>query len=166
MKKKILYIDMDGVIVDLHSEVIKRLPDFMQLSESMRHEMFCKLIETDERLFKKPKPIKGAIAAVKLLSKFFDVYFLSSPMDEYPFSYTDKVFWLQKYFGELSVGRIILTKRKDLNIGDYLIDDTLNNGAGEFRGVLINFGTPEFPDWDSLIIYLKAREYGMCDKRM
>ena len=32
------------------------------------------------------------------------------------------------------------THRKDLLIGDYLIEDRLANGAKDFKGELINFG--------------------------
>jgi 5'-nucleotidase len=31
-------------------------------------------------------------------------------------------------------------------MGDYLIDDRLKNGAGEFKGELIHFGTDKFPE--------------------
>ena len=47
------------------------------------------------------------------------------------------------------------SQTKTLNIGDYLIDDRTKNGAGEFRGELIQFGTETFPDWDSVLNYLK-----------
>ena len=48
---------------------------------------------------------------------------------------------------------------KDLLMGDYLIDDRLKNGAGEFSGELLRFGldwennyTPnEYPTWDSIL---------------
>ena len=35
---------------------------------------------------------------------------------------------------------MIITHRKDLLIGEYLIDDRLANGAEHFRGKLISFG--------------------------
>ncbi len=43
--------------------------------------------------------------------------------------------------------KLILTHRKDLNIGDFLVDDRTKNGAGEFMGEFIQFGTDKFPDW-------------------
>ena len=47
-------------------------------------------------------------------------------------------------------------------MGDYLIDDRLKNGAGDFKGKLLRFGLDwendnkpnEFPDWDSILDYL------------
>jgi hypothetical protein len=40
-------------------------------------------------------------------------------------------------------------------MGDYLIDDRTKNGAGEFSGELIQFGGKDFPDWKSVLNYLK-----------
>merc|ERR1711991_554908 len=50
--------------------------------------------------------------------------------------------------------RLILSHNKHLNAGDYLIDDRLANGAGRFKGELLQFGTEKFPDWDSILNYL------------
>ena len=39
--------------------------------------------------------------------------------------------------------------------GDYLIDDRMKNGASEFQGKLIQFGSEQFPDWDAILEYFK-----------
>ena len=57
---------------------------------------------------------------------------------------------------------MFITHRKDLLMGDYLIDDRLKNGAGDFKGKLLRFGYDwendnkpnEYPDWDSILDYL------------
>ena len=53
---------------------------------------------------------------------------------------------------------MFITHRKDMLIGDYLIDDRLANGAGNFKGELLRFGWDyekkkwnEYRDWDSVI---------------
>ena len=53
---------------------------------------------------------------------------------------------------------MFVTHRKDLLIGDYLIDDRTANGAGEFKGELLHFGwnyekkvLNKYPDWDSIL---------------
>ena len=56
--------------------------------------------------------------------------------------------------GDPAYKRLILTHNKQLNIGDYLIDDRTKNGAGEFTGEHIHFGTEKFPDWKSVLDYL------------
>jgi 5'(3')-deoxyribonucleotidase len=88
---------------------------------------------------------------------YYDVYFLSTPMDALFQSYTDKRIWLERYFGSLAEKRLILTHRKDLAIGDYLVDDTTRNGAGNFTGEHIHFGTGDFPDWEAILQYLLAK---------
>ena len=80
------------------------------------------------------------------LSALFDIYFLSSPMWHMPQSYSGKRIWVEKNLGEIAIRKLILTHRKDLNIGDYLVDDRLKNGAAEFKGEHIHFGTTQFPD--------------------
>jgi len=49
---------------------------------------------------------------------------------------------------------LILTHRKDLVKGDILIDDRPNNGAKDFEGEWIHFGSENFPDWSSVIKHL------------
>ena len=48
-----------------------------------------------------------------------------------------------------------LSSRKDLNIGDYLIDDSNHRGQGLFRGEWIHFGSDRFPNWKTVMDYLK-----------
>jgi len=38
--------------------------------------------------------------------------------------------------------------------GDILIDDRPNNGAKDFDGKWIQFGSEEFPDWNAVLHYL------------
>ena len=65
-----------------------------------------------------------------------------------------KILWIEKYFGNSFRKKLILTHRKDLNIGDYLIDDRTSHGAGNFSGKHIHFGSEEFPDWEAVEKYL------------
>ncbi len=53
--------------------------------------------------------------------------------------------WVQHYLGEAAHKRLILTHHKNLNRGEYLIDDRTKNGAGEFSGEHIVFGSAAFP---------------------
>lgn len=43
-------------------------------------------------------------------------------------------------------------------IGDYLIDSSGNNGASEFEGEWVMFGSENYPDWRSVILYLYKKE--------
>ena len=62
--------------------------------------------------------------------------------------------WIEKYFGDKLKKRLILTHRKDLLMGDYLIDDRTKNGADNFEGEHIHFGTEKFLRWDDVTSYL------------
>ena len=50
--------------------------------------------------------------------------------------------------------RQIFSHHKNLNRGDFLIDDREKNGAKDFRGELIRFGSERFPDWNTVTEYL------------
>ena len=51
---------------------------------------------------------------------------------------------------------MIVSHNKNLMIGDYLIDDRTANGAGEFKGELIQFGTEKYPNWNTVLKYLNV----------
>lgn len=143
---KRLYVDMDNVLVDFDGAV-------KQLSDETRKEYEGR-IEDVPGLFDMMKPMPGAIEAIDVLKDHFDMYILSTAPWNNPTAWSDKVKWVQKYFGEVFYKRLIISHHKDLCKGDYLIDDRVKNGAGEFDGELILFGGDRFPNWDSVVRYL------------
>ena len=149
-KKKILYFDMDNVLVDFQSGID-------QLSEKTKKEYEGRLDEVPN-IFSLMKPVMGAVEAVKTLSQYFDVYILSTAPWKNPPAWTDKVNWVHKYFGiekdTVFHKRLIISHHKNLNKGDFLIDDRTKNGAGEFCGELIQFGSERFPNWKIVTDYL------------
>ena len=137
---------MDNVLVDFQSGISK-------LSKEVINEYDSNLDEVPN-IFSLMEPLEGAIDSFKILSQKFDTYILSTAPWKNSSAWTDKVKWVQKYLGESAYKRLILTHHKNLNHGDYLIDDRTKNGAGEFKGELIQFGTDKFPDWKSVCSYL------------
>ena len=146
MKKEILYFDMDGVLVDYSSGIT-------QISPEAQKEYQGRLFEVPG-VFSLMKPLDGGIDAFETLSKVYDAYILSTPPWGNPSAWTDKYNWVQNYIGESAHKRLILSHRKDLSRGDYLIDDRTANGAGKFKGEHIHFGTKKFPTWKSVLNYL------------
>ena len=144
--KKIVYIDMDGVLVDSQTAIGK-------LNSKTIFEYDGRIDEVPG-IFSLMEPMKGAIKAFELISKHFDTYVLSTAPWNNPSSWSDKLLWVQKYLGDFAHKRLILTHHKNLNIGDYLIDDRRKRGADKFQGELILFGSDEFPDWDAVLEYL------------
>ena len=53
--------------------------------------------------------------------------------------------------------RLILTHHKNLNRSDFLVDDRPKNGADLFEGEWIHFGSEAFPDWASVLSYLRNK---------
>ena len=76
--------------------------------------------------------------------------FRSAPWSN-PQSLSDKRYWIEKHFGDMFRRKMFVTHRKDLLLGDYLIDDRIKNGAGDFVGELILFGGNQYPDWESVL---------------
>ena len=138
-RRKILYIDMDNVLVDFQSGI-------NQLDIPTKIKYMGRYDEVPG-IFAKMLPIKGAIESFNELSEYFDTYILSTAPWENHTAPSDKLQWVKTHLGNKARKKLILTHRKDLNIGDFLVDDRTKNGAGEFMGEFIQFGTDKFPDW-------------------
>ena len=146
MSKKILYVDMDGVLVDFQSGINK-----LDLKTKSKYEG---RFDEVPNIFSMMGPISGALDAFKKISKIYDTYILSTSPWNNRTALQDKQDWVKKYLGLYAEKRLIFSHHKNLNKGDYLIDDRTKNGAGEFKGELIQFGTDKFPDWKSVCSYL------------
>jgi len=147
--KKILFIDLDNVLVDFHSA----LPHIAEETKSK----YAGRLDDIPGIFAKMVPMVGAVEAFGQLSKIFDTYVLSTAPWNNSTAWSDKLEWVQKRLGESAYKRLILTHHKNLNRGDFLIDDRENNGAGSFEGELIRFGSEKFPDWNTVTEYLIRR---------
>ena len=53
---------------------------------------------------------------------------------------------------------VIFSHHKDLNMGDYLIDDSLKNGAANFHGKHIQIHSAAFPTWADVLSYIAKEE--------
>ena len=149
--KDILYIDMDNVLVDFKSGIDRLTDEELQVYEGRYDEV--------PHIFSKMVPMEGAVEAFEHLSKYYQVYILSTAPWNNPSAWSDKLEWVKKYLGgekeDPAYKRLILTHHKDLNTGSYLIDDRKDkNGADGFQGNLIHFGSDEFPDWKAVVEYL------------
>ena len=140
--KKILYLDMDNVLVDFPSG-LARIP------EEIQREYEDRGMDEIPGIFALMKPMPGAVEAFEALSEAFDVYILSTAPWENPSAWSDKLEWVKKYLGEKAWKRLILSHHKNLNRGDFLVDDRDKNGAGQFAGTLITF-VPNETSWPDL----------------
>lgn len=154
MSKKRIFIDMDGVLADWYKGV-EDLPKDVYDEYAYRHDEV-------PGLYLNLEPIKDSIESVLTLDKHFDLFILSTASWGSSSSLTEKVEWIKKLYGDQPGSpfykKVVLTHRKDLLIGDYLIDDREVNGAKEFMGELIQFGTPGFDTWKDVVNYILSKE--------
>lgn len=151
MTKKIIYFDMDGVLVDLAAKIAEYPAEVVAKFEK------DDMVDQMPALFLDPPPMKGAVDAFNKFvnSDKYDVYILSTAPWENPSAWMHKRLWVDKYLGDGAWKRLILSHNKHLNVGDYLVDDRTKNGAGQFTGELVQFGSDKFPDWQKVVDYLK-----------
>ncbi len=141
---------MDNVLVDFKSGI-------EQLDNETIMEYDGRLDEVPN-IFSLMEPIPRAIESVHKLSDKYDLYILSTAPWLNPSAWIHKLKWVHQYFGKekdsLFYKRLIISHNKNLNAGDYLIDDRPNNGAEDFNGKWIHFGSQDFPDWDAVTEFL------------
>lgn len=145
---KILYFDMDNVLVDFLSAVPLLSPDVLKEYKDNLDEV--------PGVFSLMAPLPGAIDAFNELSQLFDAYILSTAPWENPSAWSDKLLWVKRHLGAAAHKRLILSHHKNLNRGDFLVDDRTKHGAGEFEGMHIQFGTARFPDWPAVLPFLRS----------
>lgn len=148
---------MDGVLVNLGEEIENHL------NNPNIDPKYIKEPDLIEGLFESPQPIDGAIDAVKKIQNTnrFELFIATSAPWDNPPSLMHKRLWIEQYFGSTFHKRMFFTHRKDLLIGDYLIDDRTENGAKDFKGEFLHFGSHylskvpnTYPTWESILDYL------------
>lgn len=138
---------MDNTLVNFDSGI-------HQLSDYQKEKYSGRLDEVPG-IFAIMNPIDEMVELFNTMSEDerFDCYVLSTSPWENPTAASDKIEWIKNYLPK-AYKRVILSHNKHLNVGDYLIDDRTANGAGEFGGELIQYGTDEFPNAESIKNYL------------
>ena len=141
-----LMIDMDGVLCDFdagYKQIRTEKPD-VEFPQSILG-MFASLA-----------PINGAIETVNRLRKAHDVWILTAPSVRNPHCYTEKRLWIEQHFDLAMAYRLIIAHDKSLVLGDVLVDDHISGkGQENFSGRVLQFGSPEYPDWTSIELAIK-----------
>lgn len=103
-------------------------------------------------------PIDGAIDALHELESIgHDVNIATAPSIMNPHCWTEKALWVEHHLGKSWLNKLIITVRKDLLIGDFLIDDNISGrGQDKFRGELIHYGSDRYKDWNAVLTKLKS----------
>tara|TARA_R100001086_G_scaffold249569_2_gene189768 strand:+ start:605 stop:1060 length:456 start_codon:yes stop_codon:yes gene_type:complete len=140
--KKVVYLDMDNVLVDFHSHPTLKIPyDYFNHPNMWEPTYFSKL-----------SPLPGAIeAAYTLLSNpNLDVYILTQPVATSTRSYSEKAEWVAEYLPELS-SKLIMSCNKLLSKGDYLVDDSLKWSFFDGDFIHFNFHNDTQEEWAKVI---------------
>jgi 5'-nucleotidase len=137
--KKIIYVDMDGVIANFAKAAEeggwKHRPD--------------KYVD-----YRELEVMPGAKEALEKLNQDFDVFIASTPPWDRPDMWAAKRKWIEEHFPTLR-RKLILTHRKDLLIGDILIDDSRWRGQPDFKGTWLWFGSNQrCLDWPSTLEFI------------
>ena len=134
--KKTIFVDMDGVIAN-----------FAKAAEegNWKHR-------PDKYVnYRNLEVMPGAINALIRLNQDFDIFIASTPPWDRPDMWGAKREWIAEHFPWLK-RKLILTHRKDLLIGDILIDDSRWRGQPDFKGHWIWFGhNARCKDWESTL---------------
>ena len=150
MSKKILYIDMDGVLCDFFGAIISHKKQHSSYQHPHSKLGFFENLET----------ITGAINAVNKLrdSNIFEPWILTAPSTRNPHCYTEKRLWVEKHFDYQFTKNLIISPNKSLLKGDFLVDDYCEGKGQEyFEGELIHFGTERYANWNLVMEYLKSK---------
>jgi len=140
--KKTIFIDMDGVIANFAKAA----------KEGGWDHRPDKYVD-----YGNLEVMPGAKDALIRLNHDFDIFIASTPPWDRPIMWSAKREWLGEHFPYLK-RKLILTHRKDLLIGDILIDDSRWRGQPDFKGDWLWFGTAQrCLDWPSTLELIYKR---------
>lgn len=139
--KKIVYLDMDGVLANFWLGVGR------EDAEWNPPEMYVK------GFFRNLPIMPGAREAVAelLANPNIDLYIASKPDSKNLDSATEKFQWINEHFPAL-IKKIFLTCDKGHLNGDYLIDDNEEEWGPKFKGTFLRFDEHKpIESWDRIL---------------
>ena len=141
LKKKIIFIDMDGVLANFEGglkEIVQDPPEMWEPGFFRNLEVMPGAKEAVEALIANPK---------------YKVYIGSKHFSGTDYCASEKMGWLRENFPKL-IKRVVLVCDKKLLRGDYLIDDDLR--WKDFEGEFIHFNKHKPKEqWEEILEYLK-----------
>jgi 5'(3')-deoxyribonucleotidase len=130
-KKKIVFIDMDGVIADFRT-AIGRPDEYKKVLDPP--EMFLEGFFRNLPVMPYAKERLPELLSIPTI----DVFIASKITTKTLFCATEKLQWIQKHFPSL-LKRTHLTCNKGHLLGDFLIDDDIERWGNKFKGEFIAF---------------------------
>ena len=98
--------------------------------------------------------VSASLKGVEFLARRFDLRFVvDGPGDGWQ-EMEDKRSWLEEHIGVHAWERTVLATRKDMLLGDYLIDAHPDECSGDgVMGTVVRLGAPDFRDWEETITF-------------
>jgi 5'(3')-deoxyribonucleotidase len=124
--KRIIFLDMDGVLADFDAAIVNHIDD--------PPEMFV------PGFFRNLAVMDGAKEAVKALlaNKKLEIYVGTKMTSKVPTCATEKMLWIAEHFPALKKNMTLICDKKLLR-GDVLVDDDLRRWGHKFHGQFIHF---------------------------
>ncbi|NPD91944.1 esterase [Prevotella sp. PMUR] len=113
-----------------------------------RNIIYISLEDTMER---NGIPMPSMMKTYRYLIEKYDVYIVAALPDNdssYPVRMQE---WTFDNLGVPAYRKLILTNRKDLLYGDYLIDACSNGGSADFMSTRIELGSETFKTWEDIL---------------
>lgn len=138
----------DSILMHSVIPVIRWIDD--QQNKRQRGIVYISIEETLER---NGRILPSAEKGFKLLIENYDVRLVAAlPTNDRTYAARMQE-WAFENLGVPTYNRLILTNRKDLLYGDYLVDGLESNGSLDFMSTRIDFGSDAFKSWDDIIEY-------------
>ena len=98
------------------------------------------------------EPENSAVKAFRTLARHYDLHVVCNPPYNRPGQWQDAVQWAEKYLGVEAWGKVVCCRRKDLLIGDYLIDRHPELYP-DFMGTALRYGEDPFRTWEDILTF-------------
>lgn len=107
----------------------------------------------EDTLARDGRPQPSMQKAYRYLLEFYDIYIVAAlPTNDRDYARRMQE-WTFENLGVAAYNRLVLTNRKDLLYGDYLIDGRTEGRSEDFMSTRIDFGSDTFKTWDDIIEY-------------
>ena len=98
----------------------------------------------------------GFAKSVATLAVHYDVHIVAGVPYNTPALCQKVIEWCETNLGVPVWNRVTITNHKNLLLADYLIDaEPEENGASDFMGTMIHFGSDAFKTWEDVLIYFE-----------
>ncbi len=140
--REVVFVDLDKVLFDYEGAWLRDIAANPKIQYPQAIYKFYENLE----------PLPNAVDSIHFLDKIgYEVFPATRQSAKNPLCYTEKAVSVEKHLGFKYAEKLFIAPDKTLLIGDYLIDDNIWEG---FKGEMIHFGSPRFPNWGAVVDYM------------